>query len=98
MKKLKPYLAPTAYYLALVAGILAISFLGRPADAQGDDQYTPDHLREGSSPWNSGTLDALGGHPSGYDGSADYILEYTEERARMRQEELLDAIEEAKDE
>ena len=82
------------YMLAL--SILAIALFGQPVNA--DDEFTPDHLRSDRSVWNSGALDARGGNPTGFDGSADYILEYTEERDRIRQEELLEAIEEARDE
>lgn len=74
-------------------GILVIA-LSAPVDAAWeDDEFTPSHLRSDRSVWNSGTLDAGTGSPIGFDGSADYMLDYTEERDRLRQEELLDAIE-----
>ena len=78
----------TLYWLTLVAGIVFLGIFARPADA--DDRASP--YFEGHSPWNSGALDARIGAPIGFDGSDDYLLEYTEERERIM-EERIDALE-----
>ena len=83
----------------MVPGIFVLSLvIANSATAWEDNEFTPDHLRSDRSVWNSGAIDARIGAPIGFDGSADYLLEYTEERDRIMQEELLEAIEEARDE
>lgn len=74
----------TAYGVLFVAGVFALAFFSWPASA--DERASP--YFEGHSPWNSGTLDAGGGHPTGFDGSEEYLLEYTEERDRMMEERI----------
>ena len=85
---LKQNWKPITYYTFLVLAIFWLAFFNRPEDAQGDDEFTPAHLRDDSSPWNSGALDARGGNPSGYDGSGLYGLEYANERDEMLQEQI----------
>ena len=82
--------------LPMTLGILLFSFLVCPGRCVGRRSVHADHLRSERSVWNSGAIDARLGDPIGFDGSADYILEYTEERDRLRQEELLEAIDEIK--
>ena len=84
---------PVLYYTALVSGILWISFFGRPADA---DEYERHHQ---SDVWQSGKMEGRRGvDPSGQDMNDAYMLDYMEGREEARHEELLDAIEEARDE
>ena len=79
----------------IVLGIFVLSLvIANNAMAWEDYKFTPDHLSSDRSVWNSGAIDARIGGPIGFDGSADYILEYTEERDRIRHEEILEAIEE----
>ena len=85
--EIKSYL----YQYTIVLGIFVLSLvIANNAMAWEDDKFTPDNLSSDRSIWNSGAIDARFGAPIGFDGSADYILEHTEERDRIRQEEILE--------
>ena len=78
------------HQLTLVLCLVVPALTGRPADAweKGSVYDEPDN-------WQSGDIDARIGAPISAEDfdNPTYVIDYTEERDSIRQEELLDAIE-----
>lgn len=82
------------YGVVVLVGIIVLAFFARPADA---DEYEPPHHQ--SNVWQSGTIDGrLGLDPSGQDMNDAYMLDYMDAREEARHGELMEAIEESRDE